>query len=39
MEFSNDFRRQAISLGVFCALLAAAGIASAQNKVTLSTST
>ncbi len=39
MESSSDFRRQAISLGVFCALLAAAGLASAQNKVTLTTST
>ncbi len=39
MHSSSDFRRQAISLGVFCALLAAAGLASAQNKVTLTTST
>jgi TRAP-type C4-dicarboxylate transport system substrate-binding protein len=39
MEFSSDFRRQAISLGVFCALLTAAGLASAQNKVTLTSST
>ena len=34
---SGDFRRQVISLGVFCVLLAAAGAASAQ--VTLTTST
>ena len=34
---SGDFRKQVISLGVFCALLAAAGAASAQ--VTLTTST
>ena len=39
MDFSSDFRKQAISLGVFCALLTAAGLASAQAKVTLTTST
>ena len=37
MISTDDFKKQAISLGVFCALLTAAGIASAQ--VTLTTST
>ena len=37
MSSSDDFRKQAIALGVFCGLLSAAGIASAQ--VTLTTST